>query len=67
MKWTWQDTAEIAHELAQKYPERDPLKVSTDELIRLVVSLPSFADDPVAVAQHILESIQAEWYDELNA
>jgi FeS assembly protein IscX len=64
MKWTWKDTAEIAHDLAQRFPDSDPLKIQPNELIRLVISLPTFADDPSTVVQETVEAIQAAWYDE---
>jgi FeS assembly protein IscX len=66
MKWTWKDTAEIAHELAQQYPELSPLEIPTYKLLGLVVSLVRFGDDPKVVSPETLETIKAAWYDELQ-
>ncbi len=63
MKWTWQDIDELAHDLAERYPGEDPLRLSTKDVQRLVVAMPSFGDEPDAATESILESIQASWYE----
>lgn len=65
MKWTWQDVAELARELAKQHPEKDPLAVPMDELKRLVTSLSAFGDEPEAATSDVLEAIQAAWYEEI--
>lgn len=64
MKWTWKDIDDIALDLVERHPGIDPLTVKLPELKTMVVNLPTFADDPEAVTQKILEEIQAAWYDE---
>jgi FeS assembly protein IscX len=64
VRWTWQDIAELAHELAHQYSDMDPLSVLPAELKRMVASLPTFGDDPEAATTDILEAIQAAWYEE---
>jgi FeS assembly protein IscX len=64
VKWTWQDIAELARDLARQHPDRDPLSVPAPELKRLVTSLPTFGDEPEAATSDILEAIQAAWYEE---
>lgn len=63
MKRTWQDIAEIALDLAERYPEIDPLTVSLPDVRRLVTTLPSFGDDPGVATPAVLEAIQAAWYE----
>ncbi|MGB8338558.1 MAG: Fe-S cluster assembly protein IscX [Burkholderiales bacterium] len=64
MKWT--DTLEIAIQLAEKYPEVDPLKIRFTELREWVLELEEFDDDPNRSGEKILEAIQMAWIDELS-
>ena len=64
MKLTWKDTEDIALELYEKYPDRDPLTVRFTDLHEWVVSLPDFSDDPKKSNEGILEAIQMAWYEE---
>ncbi len=66
MKLTWQDVDELAVDLAERYPNVDPLTVKLPELRTMIVGLPSFGDDPAAVTDATLEAIQAAWYDEFE-
>ena len=63
MKWTWQDIDELAGDLAERYPEKDPTRLSTKDVNRLVIAMPTFGDEPGAATESILESIQASWYE----
>ncbi len=63
-KWTWRDIDEIALDLVERHPNTDPMVVNLDELQKLIVALPTFADDPSASSNRILEAIQSAWYDE---
>ncbi len=63
-KWTWQDVAELARDLAARHPGEDPLKLSPGEVRRLVIAMPTFGDEADAATESILESIQAAWYEE---
>jgi FeS assembly protein IscX len=64
MKRTWQDVEELARDLARRNPDMDPLRLQPGELRELVVTLPTFADNPAAATPDLLEAIQAAWYDE---
>jgi FeS assembly protein IscX len=62
MKWV--DIQDIAIELSDAYPDRDPLLVNFVELRQWVMSLPGFDDDPNRCGEKILEAIQAAWIEE---
>jgi FeS assembly protein IscX len=64
MKWT--DTLEIAIQLAEKYPDIDPLKIRFTELREWVMDLEEFDDDPNRSGEKILEAIQMAWIDETS-
>mgnify|MGYP000178301908 CR=1 FL=1 len=64
MKWT--DTLEIAIELADKYPDVDPLKVRFTDLHRWVLELDEFDDAPDKSGEKILEAIQMAWIAEAD-
>jgi len=63
MKWTWQDVEALGRDLAGQYPDEDPLRLSTKDVRRLVISLPTFDDEADAATESLLESIQAAWYE----
>jgi FeS assembly protein IscX len=63
MKRTWRDTEELAEDLSEQHPEEDPLHLSTKDVRRLVIAMPTFGDEPDAATESILESIQAAWYE----
>ncbi|TLM76945.1 Fe-S cluster assembly protein IscX [Microbulbifer harenosus] len=62
MKWT--DIHDIAIELADNYPDVDPLAVNFVDLRKWVMELPDFDDDPNRCGEKILEAIQAAWIEE---
>jgi FeS assembly protein IscX len=64
MKWT--DTLEIAIQLAEKYPDIDPLKIRFTELREWVMALDEFDDEPNRSGEKILEAIQMAWIDEVS-
>ncbi|MGH9857983.1 MAG: Fe-S cluster assembly protein IscX [Acidobacteriota bacterium] len=64
MKITWRDSEEIGIQLAETYPDLDPLTVRFTDLHKMVVELPGFEDDPKASNEGILEAIQMAWLDE---
>lgn len=64
MKLNWTDTEDIALELADRYPETDPLKVRFTDLHKWVIDLPEFGDDPKASNEAKLEAIQMAWLEE---
>lgn len=62
LKWT--DTRDIAIQLADRYPEVDPMAVRFTDLRQWVVGLPDFDDEPDRTGEKILEAIQMAWADE---
>ncbi|PTD98027.1 Fe-S cluster assembly protein IscX [Pseudothauera lacus] len=63
MKWT--EVEEIAIQLSDAHPDVDPLKVNFVDLMRWVMALPEFDDDPARCGERILEAIQQAWIDEV--
>jgi FeS assembly protein IscX len=64
MKLTWNDAEEIAIELAERFPDMDPLSVRFTDLHQWVTELPDFADDVKKSNEGILEAIQMAWLEE---
>ena len=64
MKWT--DINDIAIELTEAHPDKDPLKLNFVDLRDWVMALPGFNDDPAHCGEKILEAIQQAWIDEVN-
>jgi FeS assembly protein IscX len=62
MKWT--DSREIAIALADAHPDVDPNRVLFTDLLRWVLEVPGFDDDPKHSGEKILEAIQMAWIDE---
>ena len=62
MKWT--EVQEIAIQLSDTHPEVDPLRVNFVDLMRWVMALPEFDDDPKHCGERILEAIQQAWIEE---
>lgn len=60
----WQDSEEIGIQLQEKYPEVDPLTVRFTDLLKRVLDLDGFADDPSKSNESKLEAIQMAWYEE---
>ncbi|MBI4013648.1 MAG: Fe-S cluster assembly protein IscX [Candidatus Rokubacteria bacterium] len=63
----WSDAEEIAIQLAEKFPELDPLTVRFTDLHGWVTELPEFDDDPKASSEGKLEAIQLAWLEEYRA
>ncbi len=64
MGLVWTDAEDIAIELFESDPQRDPLKLRFTELKELVVALDGFEDDPGACSEGKLEAIQMAWLEE---
>lgn len=60
----WSDIHDIAMELADTYPDVDPLSVNFVDLRNWVMELPGFDGDPDRCGEKILEAIQAAWIEE---
>jgi FeS assembly protein IscX len=61
---TWEDSEDIAIELADAHPDVDPLTVRFTDLHRWVTELAGFRDDPQASTEGKLERIQMAWLEE---
>lgn len=64
MKWT--DVQEIAIQLSDAYPDVNPLKINFVDLMKWVIALPEFNDDPKHCGERVLEAIQAAWIEEVE-
>jgi FeS assembly protein IscX len=64
MKISWTDVEEIGIQLAEKFPQIDPLSVRFTDLHKWVTELPEFEDDPKKSNEKILEAIQMAWLEE---
>jgi FeS assembly protein IscX len=64
MKWT--DVTDIAIELAEAHPDVDPRTIRFTDLMRWVLELPGFDDDPNRCGERILEAIQQAWIEEVS-
>ena len=64
MKWI--DIDDIAIALQEAHGEVDPHTVRFTDLLRWVVELEDFDDDPARSGEKILEAIQAAWIDEVS-
>lgn len=64
MKLTWKDARLIGQELADEYPDLDPLTVSFEKMHAMILALPDFDDDPDSSNEKLLEAILLAWLDE---
>jgi FeS assembly protein IscX len=64
MKWT--DVREIALELSEAHPDRNPANLNFVDLRSWVLNLKDFNDDPAHCGEKILEAIQQAWMDEVT-
>jgi len=63
---TWDSAEDIGIELAEKFPEQNPLEVRFTDLHRYVTELSNFSGDPKASNESKLEAIQMAWYEEFQ-
>ncbi len=63
---TWDNAEDIGFELADKFPDQNPLEVRFTDLRRYVIELSSFVGDPMASNESKLEAIQMAWYEEFQ-
>ena len=64
---TWDQAEDIALELAEKFPDVDPLTVRFTDLRKWVTELDRFGDDPAKSNEGRLEAIQMAWVEEYQA
>ena len=62
----WDDAEEIGIQLAEKFPETDPLTVRFTDLHKSVLELPGFTGDPKLSNEGKLEAIQMAWLEEFK-
>lgn len=62
--YDWDDHEEIALQLSEKYPDKDPLTVRFTDLRDWVIALPGFDGDPQKSSEGKLEAIQMAWHEE---
>ena len=60
----WDDAEEIGIQLAEKFPDTDPLTVRFTDLHKSVIELAGFTGDPKASSEGKLETIQMAWHEE---
>ena len=60
----WDATYELVCSLDDTYPDIVIDDVGIDQLYKMIVALPNFADDPALVNNGILNAILREWYEE---
>ncbi len=61
---TWDDAEEIGLQLAEKFPDVNPMELRFTALHKYVTELPGFSDDPKGSNEGKLEAIQMAWYEE---
>jgi FeS assembly protein IscX len=64
LEFDWDDPEEIGIQLADKFPETDPLTIRFTELLKWVVELDGFTGDAQQSSEGKLEAIQMAWYEE---
>ncbi len=62
----WDNAEEIGIQLAEKYPEADPLTVRYTDMHKMITSLDGFTGDPKQSNEGKLEAIQMAWLEEHN-
>jgi len=62
----WDETEEIAIQLADKFPNTDPLSVRFTDLHNCITELAGFSGDPKLSNEGKLEAIQMAWLEEHN-
>jgi FeS assembly protein IscX len=60
----WDDADDIGLMLADKFPKQNPLEVRFTDLHRMVIELPTFADEASKSSEGKLEAIQMAWHEE---
>ena len=62
----WDDAEEIGYQLAEAYPDINPLEIRFTDLHRMVTELPTFVDDAKKSSEGKLEAIQMAWNEEFE-
>jgi FeS assembly protein IscX len=61
---TWSDSEDLGILLSEAHPEIDPLSVRFTDLLKYVLALPAFKDNPAKSNEAKLEAIQMAWHSE---
>ncbi|MEZ4432542.1 MAG: Fe-S cluster assembly protein IscX [bacterium] len=64
MSLKWKDVHAIGEILYDRFPDKDPLSVRFTDLMRWVLEIEAFDDDPERCGEKVLEAIQMVWLDE---
>jgi len=62
----WDDPEEIGIQLADRFPNLDPLTVRFTDLHKWILDLPGFTGDPKLSNEGKLEAIQMAWHEEFK-
>jgi nitrogen fixation NifU-like protein len=60
---TWDDFGRLVRTLNTAYPDADPLDLSMTMLLKMILRLPGFADDPDRATEDQLEKLQMAWHE----
>lgn len=66
LTFDWDDHVEIGIQLADRFPNLDPLTVRFTDLHKWVTDLPGFNGDPKLSNEGKLEAIQMAWHEEFQ-
>ena len=64
--FNWDNHEEIGIQLAEKFPDLDPLTVRFTDLHKWVTELAGFTGDPKLSNEGKLEAIQMAWHEEFQ-
>jgi FeS assembly protein IscX len=62
----WDNPEEIGIQLAEKFPDLDPLTIRFTDLHKWVTELTGFTGDPKLSNEGKLEAIQMAWHEEFQ-
>ena len=66
MGYRWTDSLELALDLIELHPEVDPMQLHFNELMKWVIALENFDDDPKHCGERVLAAIQLAWIAEVD-
>ena len=67
MKLKWTDVHALGEMLYDRFPDLDPLSIRFTDLMKWVMEIPQFDDDPDRCGEKVLEAIQMAWLSEWKA
>ena len=59
----WDDFARMVRALHSAYPHIEPLDLSATKLLKMILKLPGFDDNPDAASEEQLEKLQLAWHE----